>query len=272
MRAERAETEDGMTNLETLRVGLLQAQLKWQDPESNRGHLQQLLEQVSGQVDIAVFPETFTTGFLGDPGLPEEGMDGPTVRWLRDMADRHASVMTGSAVINTPGGRRNRMLWAEPGGEVRYYDKRHLFAFGGENERYVAGRERVVWAYRGWRVCPQICYDIRFPVWCRNRADYDLLLVVANWPQPRVDAWTALLRARAIENQCFLAAVNRVGEDGNGKHYPGQSVLHDPLGADRLRLGDEEAVQVASITKQELQSMREKLPFLADADAFSLEL
>jgi omega-amidase len=261
-----------MDPLKAPHIALLQAQLKWREPETNRRHLQQMLEQVEGPVDIAILPETFTTGFLGDPGVPEEGMDGATVRWMQELAAGRQCVVTGSVVINTPGGRRNRLLWAEPGGQVHFYDKRHLFAFGGENERYVAGRERVVWAYRGWRVCPQICYDIRFPVWCRNRADYDLLLVVANWPKRRVDAWSALLRARAIENQCYVAAVNRVGEDGNGIRYPGQSVVHDPLGAELLRLDSAETAGVAELDLEALMEIRRKLPFQADADDFTLAL
>lgn len=256
--------------LETIRIGLVQATLHWREPQANRRHLEELLTGSGEDLDLAVLPETFTTGFLGDPGVEEEGMGGPTVEWMIAMAGRHDCVMAGSAVIFTAAGRRNRFLWAQPDGTVHFYDKRHLFGIGGEADRYVAGRERVVISWRGWRICPQICYDIRFPVWCRNRGDYDLLLVVANWPQPRVDAWSALLRARAIENQCYIAAVNRVGEDGNGKRYPGESVLHDPLGSDILRLGQQEQVRVASIEMATLRETQRALPFLADADDFSL--
>jgi predicted amidohydrolase len=229
-----------------------------------------MLERHDAPLDLAVLPETFTTGFLGDRKVPEEGMEGPTLAWMADMAARHRCVMTGSAVIQTAAGRRNRLLWVEPDGEVQWYDKRHLFAFGGENERYVAGDQRVVFSYRGWRVCPQICYDIRFPVWCRNQDDYDLLLVVANWPEPRIDAWSALLRARAIENQSYVAAVNRVGEDAGGIRYPGRSVLLDPMGRELLQLERSEGLGKGAVVKKELQSVRDKLPFLADADRFRL--
>ncbi len=260
-----------METLESMRIGLIQAELSWREPLANREHLQELLLRAGPGLDVAILPETFTTGFLGDESTSEEGMDGPTLAWMAEMAQRLDCVVTGSAVIATPAGRRNRLLWVEPTGEVRYYDKRHLFGYGGENERYLAGKERVVWDYRGWRVCPQICYDIRFPVWCRNRSDYDLLLVVANWPEPRVAAWNTLLCARAIENQSFVAAVNRVGLDGFKKRYPGRSVVHGPLGDTLLLLEGEEAVEQVTIRLTDLQGVRRKLPFLADADAFTLE-
>lgn len=259
-----------MHKLEKMNVALVQAQLQWREPAANRRHLEGLLESVAPAADLAVLPETFTTGFLGDPGTTGEGMDGPTVTWMLALAARHGCVITGSAVIDTAQGRRNRLLWAQPDGAMLYYDKRHLFAYGGENERYVAGQERVVFDYRGWRVCPQVCYDIRFPVWCRNRNDYDLLLVVANWPAPRIDAWSALLRARAIENQCFVAAVNRVGADGAGKRYPGESVVHGPLGEDLLRIRDEQAAKNVAVDLVSLRETRARLPFLQDADDFSL--
>lgn len=253
-----------------MRIGLLQAELRQREPEANRRHLAAMLEQRAGALDLAIMPETFTTGFLGDRNTADETMDGPTRDWMAGMAARHQCVMTGSVVIQTAAGRRNRLLWVEPGGTLRCYDKRHLFAFGGENERYVAGQERVVIEYRGWRICPQICYDIRFPVWCRNRNDYDLLLVVANWPEPRIDAWSALLKARAIENQCFVAAVNRTGEDGAGAPYPGQSVLLDALGRERLQMGSREGLGEAVVEREELEEVRRNLPFQADADPFRL--
>jgi predicted amidohydrolase len=259
-----------MEKQDLLRIGLVQAELRWREPDANREHLQKLLESTELPIDIAIFPETFTTGFLGE--IPElEAMDGPTVSWMRRMAAQHDCVITGSAVMGSPEGRRNRLLWVEPGGAVRYYDKRHLFAYAGEHKRYVAGSERVIFEYRGWRIFPQICYDLRFPVWCRNRSDYDLMVMVANWPSPRVDAWSTLLKARAMENQCYVAAVNRVGEDGKGNRYPGQSVVHDGLGGECARLGESEGVAVAEVSLERLAELRAQLPFLADADRFSLE-
>lgn len=254
-----------------VRVGLVQARLRWRAPEANREHLQALLADHLPELDLAVLPETFSTGFLGDSESSAEGMDGATVAWMRSLASEYDCVLAGSAVIATPDGLRNRLLWASPGGEVGFYDKRHLFAYAGEDQRYTAGCERKVWAWHGWRVCPQVCYDIRFPVWCRNRSDYDLLVVVANWPAPRVDAWSTLLRARAIENQCFVVGVNRVGKDGHGKDYPGQSVVLDPLGQPLLELGDEERVGSCRLEPERLREVRERLPFLADADPFELQ-
>lgn len=248
---------------------LVQAKLAWRKPEENRAHLAELLDGQAGQADLFILPETFTTGFLGEEG-PGESMNGPTLAWMRLLASKLGAVVTGSAVIED-GGRRNRLLWVEPEGAVQHYDKRHLFAHAGEDRRYVAGTERKVFEYRGWRVCPQICYDIRFPVWCRNRNDYDLLLVVANWPSPRAAAWRSLLKARAIENQAYVAAVNRVGEDGNGKAYPGISVVFDPLGEALTELAADEALGFASIDLAQLRDARERLPFQREADDFELK-
>jgi predicted amidohydrolase len=159
-------------------------------------------------------------------------------------------------------------LWVQPGGQINYYDKRHLFARAGETERYQPGTERRTWDWNGWRVCPQICYDLRFPVWSRNRGDYDLLLYVANWPAPRVDAWSTLLKARAMENQSYVIGVNRVGEDGNNKIYPGASVVLDPLGRAVVEAGQGETVVYARIEANTLRTIREQFPFQAEADPF----
>lgn len=264
-RSNKLDAQD----LNALRVCLVQAQLAWRSPEDNRSHLAELLAAQSRQADLFILPETFTTGFLGDEGATE-GMDGATVGWMRSLASELGAVITGSAVIDD-GGPRNRLLWVEPDGAVQHYDKRHLFAHAGEDRRYVAGSERRVFHYRGWRICPQICYDIRFPVWCRNRNDYELLLVVANWPSARASAWRNLLQARAIENQAYVAAVNRVGEDGNGTAYPGISVVFDPLGEALTELGDEEGVGLSTIERQRVHELREQLPFHREADDFELK-
>lgn len=256
--------------MDTLKVTLVQSRLHWRSPQDNRDHLESLIADQGENADVVIFPETFTTGFLGDTAATAEGMNGETVHWMREMAAKYQSVMAGSAAIDDEG-RRNRFLWVEPDGQVSFYDKHHLFAYVGENERYISGRERVIFNYRGWRICPQICYDIRFPVWCRNRDDYDLLLVVANWPGTRIDAWSTLLKARAIENQCYVAAVNRVGKDGNGFEYPGASVVHDPLGKTMLKLGEQEQCGPAEISLSKVRSVREKLPFSREADHFKLE-
>jgi predicted amidohydrolase len=254
--------------MDLLKLTLVQSRLHWRKPLDNRLHLQSLLEQVSDS-DIIIFPETFTTGFLGENPEDVESMFGETVEWMKALSAEHDSVVTGSAVTDDHG-HRNRLLWVEPDGSVQFYDKHHLIALAGEDKRYIAGNERKIFNYRGWRICPQICYDLRFPVWCRNRNDYDLLLLVANWPGSRIDAWSTLLKARAIENQCYVAAVNRVGKDGNDIEYPGASVVHDPLGATLLDLGTNEKCDQITIGLSQLRSVREKLPFHREADKFNL--
>ena len=249
---------------------LVQAKLSWKNPAENRAHLEQKLAACQGNFNLAVFPEAFTTGFLGDPDLPSEGMDGQTVSWMQELAERHASAICGSVVIVDQGERFNRFLLVEPNGDIQHYDKRHLFSMGGESERYVAGQDRVVWRYGDWRICPQVCYDLRFPAWCRNRNDYDLLLFVANWPRGRVHHWTALLRARAIENQSWVAGVNRVGEDGNGFAYPGSSQLIDPTGEVLVAMGNEEETSLSEIDLEKVRATQKAFPFQPDADAFEL--
>lgn len=252
-----------------LKVHLVQSRLHWREPEQNRQHLEAMIRSASG-ADLYVLPETFTTGFLGETSETDEGMDGETLAWMRGLAGELDAAITGSAVVAGDDGRVNRLLFARPDGSVEIYDKRHLFAFAGEDQRYVAGHDRVVIEYGGWRICPQICYDLRFPVWCRVRDDYDLLLFVANWPARRVDAWDALLRARAIENQCYVVAVNRVGEDGNGVQYPGHSAVYGPLGETVSEPVAEEGVQTATIELESVGNIREKLPFAREADDFQL--
>lgn len=256
--------------MEPLKALLVQAQLGWKEPERNRAHLESLLSSRAGDCDLAVLPETFTTGFLGDSGLSDEGMDGPTVGWMRELASRCDCAIAGSAVIVEDGNRYNRLLFVTPDGGVRHYDKRHLFSFGGEDRRYSAGRRRVNLDYRGWRINLQVCYDLRFPAWCRYRGDYDLMLLVANWPSKRVAHWSTLLEARAIENQCWVIGVNRVGQDGKGVQYPGRSVVHDPLGRRAADLGDTECCRLVELELEQVRRVREEFPFQADADRFEL--
>ena len=257
--------------MSTLNALLVQAQLGWKDPSRNREHLQSLLAKAEAPFDLAVFPETFTTGFLGDGDLPDEDMGGPTVAWMREMANAHQSAITGSAVIVEDGQRYNRMIFVTPEGSVSTYDKRHLFAFGGENRRYTAGEDRVIVDYRGWRINLQVCYDLRFPAWCRNRDDYDLMLLVANWPAKRVHHWSVLLEARAIENQSWVVGVNRVGDDGNGLHYPGRSVVYDPMGAKVAELGEQEVCHPVRMDRARVADTRGQFPFQQDADRFRIE-
>jgi omega-amidase len=259
-----------MQNMNALRCLLVQTQLFWADAAANRRQLEAIARDQGNGCDLLVFPETFSSGFLGDVAAEPETMDGATVAWMRALAEELGCVICGSVAISTARGTANRFLWVRPDGKVQFYDKRHLFSFGGEDLRYIAGRERKVFHYRGWRVCPQICYDLRFPAWCRSRNDYDVLLFVANWPEPRTAAWTALLRARAIENQCYVIGVNRSGEDPRGLKYSGGSVVHDPLGETKLDLGSGEQSGCVLIELDKVRSTRRLLPFQQDADDFKL--
>jgi omega-amidase len=256
--------------MDSLRTLLVQARICWKDPEENRAHLHSLVEQSGEQFDLLVLPEAFTTGFLGDSDLPVEDMHGPTVSWMKKVSEKFDSAVAGSAVIVEDGHRYNRLIFVTPEGSFQYYDKRHLFAFGGENKRYTAGESRVVINYRDWRICLQICYDLRFPAWCRNRDDYDLMLLVANWPSKRVHHWLSLLEARAIENQSWVLGLNRVGKDGNGLAYPGRSVIFDPSGACAADLGNEECTQRLDLDLSQVQQAQNEFPFQADADDFVL--
>lgn len=259
-----------MQNLKSLRCLLVQSGLFWADAAANRQKLATIARAHAGQCDLIVFPETFTSGFLGDSADSLENMQGETLAWMKTLASEIDSVLCGSVAIGVENGTVNRFLWVQPDGVVQFYDKHHLFAFGGENKRYVAGHERKVFHYRGWRICPQVCYDLRFPAWCRNRDDYDVLLFVANWPEPRTPAWTALLRARAIENQCYVIGVNRSGSDPRGMQYAGASAVYDPLGEAVLDLGDEEGVGSVQIELKNVLTIRSELPFQDDADNFTL--
>lgn len=257
--------------LDNIKCLLVQKQLCWADADANRRQLEAIVREKAAGCDLVVFPETFTSGFLGDAEAAPETMQGDTVAWMKNLADESGCVLCGSVAIATDRGRVNRFLWVQPDGALLHYDKRHLFSYGGEDKRYVAGLERRVFPYRGWRVCPQVCYDLRFPVWCRNRDDYDLLIFVANWPEPRTPAWTALLRARAIENQCYVIGVNRSGKDPRGLVYAGASAVYDPLGQTVLDLGDAEGCGSAVIDLEKVKTVRRQLPFLQDADQFSLD-
>ena len=220
----------GCSDMDNLRVSLVQGATRWHDPAGNRDYYGDLIASLHGLTDVVLLPETFTSGFSNDAIGDAETMDGPTVAWIRAQAKRLDAVVCGSAQLRDGGDVFNRLLWATPDGGLRWYDKRHLFRYAGEHKRYAAGRERLTVEWKGWRINPQVCYDLRFPVWIRNRwdraagrFDYDLLIFVANWPSPRRYAWSTLLRARAIENLCYCVGVNRVGVDGNDLAYSGDS-------------------------------------------------
>ena len=264
--------------MQDLRVSLVQADTIWHDPAANREMFGSLMAPLASATDLVLLPETFTSGFSNEAIGRAEGMDGPTVRWIQDQASRLGAVVTGSVQIREGGGVFNRLLWATPDGQLRHYDKRHLFRMAGEHERYAAGRERLTVELKGWRICPLVCYDLRFPVFVRNRFaaeapgrfDYDLLVFVANWPSARAHAWRTLLRARAIENLCCVAAVNRVGRDGNDIHYGGDSVALDELGHALVECGSRVQVVTTTFQADALAGHRARFPAQMDADTFQL--
>ena len=272
-------TEYAVTEIRTpLSVSLVQGDTRWHDPDANREYYGDLIGSLHGITDLVVLPETFTSGFSNEAIDRAETMDGPTVEWMRGHARDLDAAITGSVQLRTDAGVSNRLLFVTPDGEVRYYDKRHLFRYAGEHERYAAGRERLTLEWRGWRICPMVCYDLRFPVFSRNRydverkgdLDYDLLIYVANWPGVRAHAWRTLMRARAIENLCYTAAVNRVGTDGNGLVYAGDSAVMDYLGNPVSECTDMEVVSTTTLFLEELRAHRERFPAMLDADRFEL--
>ena len=260
--------------MSTLRVSLVQQPLAWHDGATNRARFAALLRPLAGQSDLVVLPETFTSGFSMAVERLGEPCGGPTTTWLKEQAVTLDAVVTGSVITRDGERYYNRLLWAEPSGELRHYDKRHLFRLGGEHQHFTAGD--TVWsvAWRGLTVCPLVCYDLRFPVWSRRRPglEYDLLLYVANWPAARADAWRQLLRARAIENQAYVVGVNRVGDDGHGVPHAGDSAAIDFRGRTIADAGDLPALLNVVLPREPLVQFREKFPAHLDADRFTLEL
>ena len=253
-----------------MKIAVVQSALDWHDPAANRRRFDGWFERVEPDTDLVVLPEMFSTGFTMDSREVAETMDGPTVAGLRERAASLDAVLVGSVVIRDGARWFNRLVWMPPDGTATTYDKRHRFRMAGEHEHYDAGSERVVVALGGWRVCPLICYDLRFPVWSRNRGDYDVLLYPANWPAARQAHWNALLRARAIENQCYVVGVNRVGEDGNGVVYRGGTAVHDFEGAPLVEVFDEERLAHVRLDRDALDGYRAAFPAWRDADDFAL--
>lgn len=256
----------------SLRVTLAQQPLVWREPDANRQRFAGLLAPLSGRTDLVILPETFTTGFTMEVERAAEPATGPTASWLLQLARQLDAAVAGSVITVEEGRYYNRLLWAQPDGSLRHYDKRHLFRMGGEHEHFTPGRVTWTVEWRGCKVCPLVCYDLRFPVFSRRRADldYDLALYVANWPAARTYAWRQLLVARAIENQAFVAGVNRVGEDGNGIPHQGDSRLCDFLGQPLADLGGVPAVETVELDLASLRKFRERFPAHLDADRFTL--
>src|SRR5688500_5230859 len=264
--------------MKNLRISLVQGATRWHDPAGNRDYYADLMAPLHGTTDLVLLPETFTSGFSNEAIGQAETMDGPTVAWIKAQAKQLDAAVTGSVQLRTGEGVFNRLLWATPDGELQHYDKRHLFRYAKEHERYAGGSERLTVEWKGWRICPLVCYDLRFPVFSRNRydverpgmLDYDLLLYVANWPAARAYPWKTLLRARATANLCDVAGLNRVGTDGNGLQYSGDSAVIDFLGHPASECTDEEVVVTTTLLAAELAAHRERFPAMLDGDRFTL--
>lgn len=243
---------------------------------------EQKINALTEKTEIVVLPEMFSTGFCLQPELLAESMQGETVQWMQRLAAEKKIVLTGSIIAAENGNYYNRLIWMLPNGQHGVYDKRHLFAFAGEDEQYTAGSKRLIASVKGWKINLLVCYDLRFPVWARQSAapappgevakgpEYDVLIYVANWPQRRNHAWKTLLQARAIENQCYVLGVNRVGDDGNGLHYSGDSMVIDPLGEVLYSKAEQEDAFTITLQKEKLELIRSQFPFWKDADAFSI--
>ncbi len=251
--------------MQTLKIRAIQSDILWENPKGNLEKLTVMLEDAASG-ELIVLPEMFATGFSMRPDKIAQPMHGEIVAWMCD--NSHEKMICGTVAIEEAGKYYNRFIACYGGTVVAVYDKRHLFSYAGEDKHYSAGNSNIVFEYRGWKIKPLVCYDLRFPVWCRNREVADLMIFCANWPSARIHAWNTLLPARAIENQCYVLGVNRAGADGNGKMHNGHSQLLDPLGICMHNMGEAERKATFEIETQKIQSVRNEFPFLKDADDF----
>jgi len=284
-----------MTNMmQDLKITLIQSALHWENAEENLRHFASIIQSFKQSTDLIILPEMFTTGFSMNTETLAEEMNGRVIQWMQRLANETNAVITGSLIIREEDKYFNRLIWMRPDGTHEYYDKRHLFGLGDEHKNYSAGNKRIIVSLNGWNICPLVCYDLRFPVWCRNSQQttddkqwndeksvdsgqwtvdlqYDLLLFVANWPERRNFAWKHLLQARAIENQSYVVGVNRISNDGNNIYHSGDSALIDPLGEIIFTQADAAFAKTFSLSKERLHQVREKMPFLRDADNFQIK-
>lgn len=279
--------------MSSLTFTLIQTQLYWEDKKANLAMLEDKIKSITERTEVVVLPEMFSTGFSMKPEQLAETMEGETIQWMKRVAAQQKIILTGSVIIEdgqTEAGEQlsvagqtgtvrpryfNRLIWMLPNGQYGVYDKRHRFAYAGEDEQYTAGNKRLIASVKGWKINLQVCYDLRFPVWARqdpfaggDAPEYDVLIYVANWPERRSHAWKTLLQARAIENQCYVIGVNRVGDDGNKIYHSGDSMVIDPMGEVLYTKNKEEDIFTITLDQSHLQTVREKLPFLKDADGF----
>lgn len=260
--------------MSSLTITTIQTDLIWEDKQANLQQLEEKINSIEERTEIIVLPEMFSTGFTMQPQLFAETMEGETVEWMKRIASNKRIVLTGSIIIKEEDKFYNRLIWMLPNGDYGLYNKRHLFAYAGENEHYAAGNKRLIASVKGWKINLQVCYDLRFPVWARQSPqentvpEYDVLIYVANWPERRSHAWKTLLCARAIENQCYVVGVNRVGVDGNKINHSGNSLAIDPLGEVLYHKADEEDIFTITLQRERLEEVRKKFPFWKDADHF----
>ena len=257
---------------QSLNVTLIQSKLHWEDAEANRHMFSEKIASISEETDLLILPEMFSTGFSMNASKLAEETKGTTLNWMISEAKKHNSAITGSVIISEKGNFYNRLFFVFPNGDYKIYDKKHTFTLAGEHKTYSKGTERLIVDYNGWKICPLVCYDLRFPVWARNTEEYDVLLYVANWPKKRTSAWDALLKARAIENMSYCIGVNRVGFDGNDHEYSGHSAVYDVLGEQiSTKEFETEFIETVTLTKEHITTTRDHLRFLQDRDSFQLK-
>ena len=261
--------------MSSLSVTLIQTALHWEDKTANLQMLEQKINNITEKTHVVVLPEMFSTGFSMRPEALEETMQGETVAWMKRLDGEKRMILTGSLIIEEEGHFYNRLIWMLPNGQYGYYNKRHLFAYANEDQHYSGGNQRFIASVNGWKINLLVCYDLRFPVWARQQYteegfEYDVLICVANWPERRNTAWKTLLQARAIENQCYVVGVNRVGKDGNDNYHSGDSMAVTALGEVLYHKEHDEDIVTIQLEKEALQAVREKLPFWKDADQFDL--
>jgi omega-amidase len=259
--------------MDNLKVTVFQAYLYWENIDKNLQNISLRLSGIREKTNLVILPEMFNTGFTMDAERLAEPMNGKTMKWMQKTAAQYDCVVTGSIIIKDNNKYYNRLIWMRADGSFECYDKRHLFALGKEHETYTPGDKRLIVELNGWKICPMICYDLRFPVWTRNaNSEYDLLIIVANWPERRALHWRSLIPARAIENQAYVIAVNRVGHDGNEVYHSGDSTCIDPMGNTVYYKRDEDDLYTFPILAEEIKKTRRALPFLKDMDKFEIDL
>lgn len=267
--------------MSSLTLTLIQTSLQWENKEANLAHFGSLIRGITGKTEVVVLPEMFSTGFSMRPEALAETMEGETVTWMKALAAEKRIILTGSLIIQEGDDYFNRLIWMLPTGQYGYYDKRHLFGYAGEDDHYSPGHKRFIASVKRWKILLLVCYDLRFPVWSRQQgemteegaraAEYDLIIYVANWPERRNHAWKTLLQARAIENQCYVVGVNRVGKDGQDIYHSGDSMVVDPMGEVLDTHAHGEWIHTVTLQNEQLDSIRTKLPFLKDADDFLIQ-